>query len=429
MRHRWTTAAVLCLVGTLAGCPPPPAGPPEQAALALKQAPLGQWVPLFDGKSLSSWRVPEQFEFANHGKIEVNKGILHLAQGMPFSAIAWAGDFPKENFEVEVEALRAKGHDIFCGMTFPVGQGHVSFVCGGWGDTVVGISCVDGMSASENETTVIRSFDNDTWYTFRARVTEWAIEGWIDDEKVVEIERRGHEFSLYGGVEPTAPFGIFTWQTAAKLRSIRFRRLRGTPKAPPKQLPELPEGPWRSLFNGRDLGGWGVAERGDFALHGKVTVSDGELRLAAGDPLTGVGWNREFPTTDYEIVVDALREEGQDFFCGLTFPVGKTHCTLVVGGWRGNVVGLSNVDDLHAAENETSTIVHFRTGEWYRIRLRVTDAKIQAWIDGKPVIELARKGRRLTIWPQQKPMKPLGLSTYYTTARLRNIQYRTLGGD
>lgn len=426
MRRRLTAATVLALAAGLLGCPPRPAAPPEGPPRVLGRVPLEQWVPLFDGKTLTCWRVPDQFEFETHGKIEPKDGVLHLAEGMPFTAIAWARDFPTENFEVEVEAMRTKGHDIFCGMTFPVGKGHVSFVCGGWGDTVAGISCVDGMNASENETTVIRSFDNNKWYTFRARVTESAIETWIDDEKVVELERKGHEFSLYGGVEPTAPFGIFAWRTGAKLRSIRFRRLRGTPKTLPKQLPALPQGDWRALFNGSDLGGWGVAERGDFALHGKVTVSDGVLRLAAGDPMTGVGWNRDFLDMGYEIAVDAMREEGEDFFCGLTFPVGKTHCTLIAGGWRGNVVGLSNVDDLHAAENETSTTVHFRTGEWYRIRLRVTDEKIQAWIDGKPVIDLTHKDRKLSIWPQQEPLRPLGIATYYTTARLRNIQYRKL---
>lgn len=422
MRRAAALCAFVALV-TLAGCPPPPPVAPLPCPTT---APLEQWVPLFDGASRAGWRVPDQFEFETHGKIDVKDGVLRLAEGMPFTAIAWDGKFPTENFEVEVEATRTKGMDILCGMTFPVGSGHASFVCGGWGDTVVGISCVDGLNASENETTVIRSFKNRQWYRLRARVTETGIACWIDDKQVIEQERKGHQFELYGGVEPTAPFGIFTWQTASAIRSIRFRRLAGTPKPPAKKLPALPEGRWQPLFDGKALGGWGVAEAADFALHGKVTVSDGAIRLGAGDPMTGIAWDRAFPTLDYELALDALREEGEDFFCGLTFPVGKSHCTLICGGWGGSVVGLSNVDDLHAAENQTTETFRFASGEWYRIRLRVTAEKAQAWVDGKRLIDLALAGRKLTLWPQQAPMKPLGISTYHTAARLRGLQYRKL---
>ena len=36
---------------------------------------------------------------------------------------------------------------------------------------------------------------------------------------------------------------------------------------------------------------------------------------------------------DYELRLEAKRVEGGDFFCGLTFPVGKEYCTLILGGW------------------------------------------------------------------------------------------------
>jgi len=418
--------AALAAACALTACHPPRPTEPEGPPTVLSSVPLEEWVPIFNGKSLKGWRVPEQFEFESHGKIEARDDAIHLGEGNPFSAIAWAGEFPTENFEVELEAMRTKGADIFCGMTFPVGGAHVSLICGGWGDTVVGISSVDDMNASENETTKIMSFDNDKWYRIRARVTEARIEAWVDNEQVVELERKGHEFSLYGGIEPTSPFGIFTWQSAGALRGIRFRRLPGTPKKAAKKLPALPEGDWRPLFDGKTLGGWGVAEENEFALHGKVTASDGAIRLATGDPMTGIAWDREFPRIDYELVLDAMREEGGDFFCGLTFPVGKSQCTLICGGWGGSVVGLSNIDDEHAAENETTQSVLFDNGEWYRIRLRVTKARIEAWIDAKEIISLATKDRKLTIWPQQEPLKPLGIATYYTTAKLRNLRYRRL---
>lgn len=211
---------------TKMGAPTEGEGPPS----VLSTLEQGKWVSLFDGKTLRGWRVTKEDEFEMHGKVEVKKGAIYTGVGMPFSGLTWTGDFPKENFEVALEAMRTTGVDIFCGTTFPVGKGHVSLICGGWGDTVVGISSVDGMNASENETTKVMSFENDKWYGIRIRVTKAKIEAWIDDKQVIEQVRKGHEFSLYGGVEPLTPFGVFAWQSEGALRNIRFRRLKGDEK-------------------------------------------------------------------------------------------------------------------------------------------------------------------------------------------------------
>ena len=54
----------------------------------------------------------------------------------------------------------------------------------------------------------------------------------------------------------------------------------------------------------------------------------------------------------------------------------------MIGGWGGGgVVGISSVDDLDASENETMNIEGFNDNTWYRVRVRVTDQKIEAWID------------------------------------------------
>ena len=63
-----------------------------------------------------------------------------------------------------------------------------------------------------------------------------------------------------------------------------------------------------------------------------------------------------FPKVDYEVNLDAKRVAGNDFFCGITFPVGKRFCSLIVGGWGGATVGLSSIDGKDAAENETTLI-------------------------------------------------------------------------
>jgi hypothetical protein len=107
--------------------------------------------------------------------------------------------------------------------------------------------------------------------------------------------------------------------------------------------------------------------------------------------------------------------------------VGDSPLTFIVGGWGGTVVGLSNIDSYSAVENQTTSGMTFVDNRWYRIRLRVTPKKIETWIDDEQKVDLERAGHEFTIWPQQEPGKPLGITSYYTKAALRNLQVRLLG--
>ncbi len=92
---------------------------------------------------------------------------------------------------------------------------------------------------------------------------------------------------------------------------------------------------------------------------------------------------------NYEVALDAMRLMGSDFFCGLTVPVGETFCSLIVGGWGGSLLGISSVEGMDASENETTKFTNFESGRWYRIRLRVTEKRIEGWIDKEKLIDLA----------------------------------------
>ena len=129
--------------------------------------------------------------------------------------------------EVEVQAKRTEGDDFFCGLTFPVGEKHhVTFIAGGWGGSVVGISNVDGENASENETTTYRNFKKDQWYLIRVRVTKDKLEAWIDKDKVVDLETEGKNLEMrIGEIESSMPFGIATWRTTGVIKEIRWRKL------------------------------------------------------------------------------------------------------------------------------------------------------------------------------------------------------------
>ncbi len=190
----------------------------------------------------------------------------------------------------------------------------------------------------------------------------------------------------------------------------------------PAAQPDAGAKPTRDLFDGRTLTGWMAS---DFAGRGEVSVKDGQIILGTG-AMTGVTWTNDLPRIDYEISLDAMRVEGSDFFCGLTFPVNKDPCSLIVGGWGGGVVGLSSLDGQDAASNETTHYMNFQTGRWYNVRLRVTGTNITAWIDNAKLVDADIAGKSISIRLEVEASKPLGISSWSTTAALRNIRLRRL---
>jgi hypothetical protein len=177
-----------------------------------------------------------------------------------------------------------------------------------------------------------------------------------------------------------------------------------------------------SLFDGKTLTGWAVT---DFAGHGEVRVEDGKIILGMGY-MTGVTWTNPVPRMNYEIELEAMRAEGSDFFCGLTFPVGDDPCSLIVGGWGGGVVGLSSLDGEDAAHNETTRYMNFEKDHWYHIRLRVTPKAIEAWIGEEKIAEVSTTGRSISIRSEVELSRPLGVATYSTTGVLRHLRIRPL---
>jgi len=151
------------------------------------------------------------------------------------------------------------------------------------------------------------------------------------------------------------------------------------------------------------------------------------LVIEAGYPISGIRWTEKgLPRTNYEISLEAKRTNGIDFFVGLTFPVADSHCTLIVGGWAGSVVGLSSIDDEDASTNETCTLMNFDNDRWYAIRVRVEPKRIQAWIDDERVIDQNIEGRKIGLRNEMLDTVPLGISNFECETVLKNIQLRRL---
>ena len=183
------------------------------------------------------------------------------------------------------------------------------------------------------------------------------------------------------------------------------------------------DGAWRSLFDGKVLGAWRPTS---FGGGGDVEVEEDAIRIGMGADLSGITWTGEVPRQGYELALDAQRADGNDFFCGLTFPVGEDPCSLIVGGWGGGLVGLSSIDGQDAAHNDTTSFHEFKRGAWYAIRVRVTPERISCFIDDKQVVDQPLEGRRISIRDEVQASVPLGIATYATTARVKNIRWRPL---
>ena len=202
-------------------------------------------------------------------------------------------------------------------------------------------------------------------------------------------------------------------------------QLASQPASQPASAPAMvfPEGKFVSIFDGKSLAGWKVPK---FGADGKVWVQDGQMHVGIGDGCTGATWTGSIMREDYELSLEARRVEGGDFFCGLTFPVGKEPVTLILGGWGGELVGLSCIDRYDASENATTTTIPFKNGQWYDVRVKVTKARVQCFLDDKEIVNVEREGRKFSIRWEVEESVPLGLATWKTHGALRNIRLRRL---
>jgi hypothetical protein len=177
---------------------------------------------LFDGKTLEGWEITN---FGPQGPVYVSGGEIILGMGDGCTGITWKKEFPQANYRVTLEAKRVAGNDFFCGMTFPAGKDPCTLIIGGWGGTVVGLSSINKMDASGNETTSMRQFEKDRWYRICLIVKEDTIKAYIDDSQVVDFVKGDKTLSIRPEVELSKPFGIASWRTTAALRNIRLEKI------------------------------------------------------------------------------------------------------------------------------------------------------------------------------------------------------------
>jgi hypothetical protein len=185
--------------------------------LCLAAAAAQDWQPV------TGW---QETKFTGHGKARFANGTIYLDPGAPMTGVTRPGEFPKTGYEIRFEAARLAGGDFFASLTFPVGDSHCTWVTGGWGGDIVGLSSIDGWDASDNETRTYVTFDTGRWYSFRLQVTAAHLRAWIDEKQVINVPIAGRQISLRRGeMHLSTPLGFASYNTAGGIRKVEYRPL------------------------------------------------------------------------------------------------------------------------------------------------------------------------------------------------------------
>ncbi|MDZ4288277.1 MAG: hypothetical protein U0984_09975 [Prosthecobacter sp.] len=195
-----------------------PSAPPPPAAKAVTA------INLLESPHAGSWR---QAGIPDEGPVAVKDGVLTLAEGQPMTGAVFAAwdslGLPASGYSIHYEAMRVEGEDFFGTVTFPVSgrNSHASFVLGGWGGTVTGISSIDFSDANENQTRSEQRFTNGRWYRLRLEVRPEELRAWVDDRLVVNVSIKGRTVGLRPGfIDHCRPFGFASYGSAARIRGL-----------------------------------------------------------------------------------------------------------------------------------------------------------------------------------------------------------------
>ncbi|MDR2346526.1 MAG: DUF1080 domain-containing protein [Planctomycetaceae bacterium] len=221
-----------------------------------------KWQSLFNGKNLDGWIPVLEYELKtveskkteskkidteknnvtknrnekNNIKkkpnVRVENGVIVINSIAGMEGMKYVRKFPQCDYEICFEAKRIEGSDFFAAITFPVGKDFCTFVNGGWGGSTIGLSCIDGIDASENESFDMYTFNDNEWYKFRIIVTKSKIEIWItgkdgekksEEKQVVNLEYKNRKISLREETVSYKPLGFAAWYSTGNLKNIKFR--------------------------------------------------------------------------------------------------------------------------------------------------------------------------------------------------------------
>lgn len=167
-------------------------------------------------------------------------GVLLIGPGEPFAIVKYEGKQPLlvDNYEISWEAMRVDGSDFFAALTFPVGSAEqcATFVNGGWGGWVTGVSCLQNLFANENETTGSLEFQQGRWYEFTLQVNHECLRALIDGKEQFKVGLKGKTISMHPSeIRKSMPLGFASYGSKGAIRNVRVRPLQAGELVAPQE--------------------------------------------------------------------------------------------------------------------------------------------------------------------------------------------------
>ncbi|NQT85650.1 protein kinase [bacterium] len=392
---------------------PPPAAGPEP----------GQWTRLFDGRTLEGWALLRGGGLGTPGELDVDDGVLILRKGNRATAIQRTDDFPREGYDVFLEASRIEGKELL-NIAFPVGDARCMLHLG----PGAGLEMLNGKRYGDNITGRAFEVEDGRWYRVRIQVRSHTIRAWLDGALIAEIPRAAYDLDVHSAWSSATQLTLGTWETTAAVRNIAVRRLPGAdaPKAKPK-----PAADWRVLVGQGRANGWERVKGGLFRQPPSATANGGlgqVIVFSQVDGAAGYKHTWDVPRTNYELSFTSMRLRGNNIGPGVIFPVGKSVCLWAIGNGGGGC-GLDQVDghDDLDEDNPTRVMRPTELKRSYRYHLRVSQDKVQAWINQTRVVDIPRAGHTFSLRDGYRPGAPLAfVGAGKTGAVVKNIRIRPL---
>ena len=158
-RPVWLLAAILCVV--TAGAVPghQSVAQDRRMAVALRR----QIAPELEGDAVHGARPGARGERNHHARRRRADDGRHVDRCA----------FPGSDYEVRLEAVAAAGLRLLREPDLSGGDSFCTWVTGGWGGDIVGLSSIDGWDASDNETRTYFTFETGRWYALRLAGDRW----------------------------------------------------------------------------------------------------------------------------------------------------------------------------------------------------------------------------------------------------------------
>lgn len=126
---------------------------------------------------------------------------------------------------------------------------------------------------------------------------------------------------------------------------------------------------------------------------------------------------------DYEVTLEAKKERGAEGFMVLfRASDADNFYWLNIGGWGNSQHAIEKEVNGNKRRIGPAAEGSIEEGRWYKIRIRCEGDRIQCWLDNEKIIDM-RDQRRPNLSGQ------IGLGTWGTAARYRNIRVTSLDGQ